>query len=558
MRSRGLAEALIVALAAAALTAVLTHPLVAQIDRIGRVNTNDGRWSLWVVSWVSHALTTDPRQLFHANIFHPHPNTLAYSEANIVAGAVGAPVWYLSRNPYLTHNVVVVLGFILAAAGAYYLARYLTRHRGAAAVAGVMFAFCPFIFARTAHIQLLLTAGLPWCLLAMHRLVDGPGTGRAVALGLSVWIQALACAYYGIFAGLAVALGAVVYAVARGTWRLPSYWLRFALAGAVAVGLTIPFFLPYIDLQRELGFTRQLEESRAYSADLGAWLASSAWAHRWWLSRLGGFNEVLFPGILAIALGSYGAWRALAGAGRGGVLTPRSALPRDTAIFYVLVIAITVWASFGPDAGLYTLLYHTIPVFSFLRAPARMGILVPLALSVLAAGALAVHLRRVRWPALASALLALLVAAELMAAPLGQLRAAEPVSSPERMLATLPPGPVVVLPYYHERHDYHRHGYYMLQSTAHFRPLVNGYSDHIPQDFRDSARALSAFPTPESFAILRDMNVRYALIHAHHFDEISRDRIAERLESYRSHLRLIVQKDGVWLYEIVSWPDAGA
>jgi hypothetical protein len=334
---------------------------------------------------------------------------------------------------------------------------------------------------------------------------------------------------------------------------VPSYWLRFALAGAIALGLTVPFFLPYIDLQRELGFTRQLEESRAYSADLGAWLASSAWAHRWWLSRLGGFNEVLFPGILAIVLGLYGAWRALGPLPAPGK-PPRSTLPRDTALFYVLVILVTVWASFGPDAGLYTLLYKTIPVFSFLRAPARMGILVPLALSILAAGALAVQLRRVRWPGLASTLLVIVVAAELMAAPLGQLRTAETVSSPERMLATLPRGPVVVLPYYHERHDFHRHGYYMLQSTAHFQPLVNGYSDHIPQDFRDNARALSAFPTPESFAILQDLQARYALIHAHHFDEVSRERIAERIDSYREHLRLIVQKDGVWLYEITSYP----
>ena len=554
MRSRALTEALIVAFAAAALTAILTHPLVAEIDRIGRVNTNDGRWSLWVVSWVAHALTTDPRQLFQANIFHPHQNTLAYSEANIVAGAIGAPVWYLSRNPYLTHNVVVVLGFILSAAGAYYLARYLTGHRGAAAMAGVMFAFCPFIFARTAHIQLLLTAGLPWCLLAMHRLVDRPTTGRAVVLGLGVWLQALACAYYGIFAGLAVMLGAVVFGVGRGTWRVPSYWMRFAIAGAVAVALTVPFFLPYIEVQQELGFTRQLEESRRYSADIGAWLASSAWAHRWWLPRLDGFNEVLFPGILASVLGLYGAWRGLGRATRAGE-PARTTLSRDVAIFYVLVVAITVWASFGPDAGLYTLLYHTIPVFSFLRAPARMGILVPLGLSVLAAGALAAHLRRLPRAGLVSAGLVLLVSAELMRAPLEQLRPAEPVPSAVRFLATLPRGAVIVLPYYHDRIDFHRHAYYMLQSTAHFHPLVNGYSDHIPQDFRDHARTLSAFPSEESLAILDAIDTRYVLIYANHFEEERRGRLAELLTRHADRLRVILQKDGVWLYEIIGWPE---
>ena len=87
------------------------------------------------------------------------------------------PAWGLTGNPYLAHNTVVVVGFVLAVAGAYYLVRYLSGSREAAAVAGVLFGFCPFVFARTAHIQLLLTAGLPLSMLAFHRLVDRPIAG---------------------------------------------------------------------------------------------------------------------------------------------------------------------------------------------------------------------------------------------------------------------------------------------------------------------------------------------------------------------------------------------
>ena len=42
-----------------------------------------------------------------------------------------------------------------------------------------MYALCPFAFARTAHIQLLYTGGIPFCLLAFHRLADRPGVLRA-------------------------------------------------------------------------------------------------------------------------------------------------------------------------------------------------------------------------------------------------------------------------------------------------------------------------------------------------------------------------------------------
>ena len=54
---------------------------------------------------------------------------------------------------------------------------------GTAAIAAIGFAFCPFVFAHTAHIQLLMTAGLPFSLLAFHRAADRPTVGRGAALG---------------------------------------------------------------------------------------------------------------------------------------------------------------------------------------------------------------------------------------------------------------------------------------------------------------------------------------------------------------------------------------
>src|SRR5918994_6226400 len=120
MRSRAAIEGLLVVLGATALSVTLTYPVAFNIDRIGRVNTDDGRWSIWVVSWVAHALTTSPLRVYDANIFHPHRNTLAFSEANLGAGALGAPVWLATKNPHTTHNVVFLASFVIAFAGAYY------------------------------------------------------------------------------------------------------------------------------------------------------------------------------------------------------------------------------------------------------------------------------------------------------------------------------------------------------------------------------------------------------------------------------------------------------
>lgn len=542
MRSREAIEGLWVVLAATALTIFLTYPVAFNIDRIGRVNTDDGRWSIWVVSWVAHTLTTAPLRVYDANIFYPHRYTLAFSEANLGAGALGAPVWLATKNPYTTHNTVFLASFVIAFAGAYYLTRYLSASRPAASLAAVLFAFCPFMFARTAHVQLLFIGGLPWCMLAFHRLIDRPSVTRAVMLGVLLWATALACAYYGIFAGLMVGLGTFVYGVSRTLWRSPDHWTAIGLAAFVSVGLTLPFFLPYLYVQETGGFVRTLDDAQQYAANLRAWGASSAWAHRWWLPALTGFNEVLFPGLLTIGFGVPGA-----------VLLLRRR--RDTAVLYLLIAAIAFWASFGPDAGLYRVLYETIPIFSFLRAPARMGILVTLSLVVFASIAAAHLLTRVRRPVLAGAVLTLVAAAELTTAPLSQFRDAEPLSPVYRVLATLPYGAVAEFPYWYERHDFPRHAYYMLNSTAHWQPLVNGYSDHIPSDFRTTVLPLSSFPTRESFGILAKAGARYVVFHLDMYNVRMRERLMERLDTYSPYLRPLAQEGSVWLYEIVAWPN---
>jgi hypothetical protein len=551
-RSRGLGEAALVVLTAALLAAFLTYPLARHLGSTGRVNTDDGRWSIWVVAWVAHALTTSPRQLFNANIFYPHVSTLAYSEANIGAGVIGAPVWAISKNPHLTHNVVVLASFIAAFAGAYYLARYLTGSRPAAMVAGVLYAFCPFIFARTAHIQLLMTGGIPFAMLAFHRLVDRVTVGRAVTLGVLIAAQSLSCAYYGVFVILMVGLGTLLFAATRGLWRSRNYWIGIMLAASVSIAITLPFFVPYLRVQ-EMGFGRTLDDAREYGANGGAWLASAAWAHRWWLPALGRYNEVLFPGVMALALGLAGAaWQLLPAPGRASQMVRSS--PKDVALLYVLIGTFALWSSFGPDAGLYALFYQTIPFFAFMRAPGRFGILVVLALVVLAAPLLGAVFARTRRPMLAGALVAGIATLELTGIPLNQYRRTQPVSPVYSTLAKLPRAAVVELPYWYQRHEYPRHADYMLNSTAHWLPLVNGYSDYIPADFRDTAVALSSFPSRESFAILYDRGARYVVVHLSMFNARSKVRLHERLATYHQYLHLLMTDDDLQLYEIASFP----
>ena len=62
------------------------------------------------------------------------------------------------------------------------------------------------------------------------------------------------------------------------------YWIASRSRRWCASGLIAPFFLPYMQMQESTGFQRTL--SGQYSANVGAWLISSAWAHRWWAPYL--------------------------------------------------------------------------------------------------------------------------------------------------------------------------------------------------------------------------------------------------------------------------------
>ena len=194
-------------------------------------------------------------------------------------------------------------------------------------------------------------------------------------------------------------------------------------------------------------------------------------------------------------------------------------------MFYGLSAVIALWLSFGPDAGLYSLFYNTIPVFSFLRAPGRIGIIVVMCLAVFAGIALRAFLQhRAKGSAWAAAI-ALLAAAELTQAPLSALREAEPFPEAYRILAVQPAGVVAEFPYFYTRQDFPRHAIYMLNSASHWFPLVNGYSDHIPQEFRNQVVRLSSFPTRESFQILGSVGTRYVVFHLNMYDSRSRVRL---------------------------------
>jgi hypothetical protein len=314
---------------------------------------------------------------------------------------------------------------------------------------------------------------------------------------------------------------------------------------------------PYLRLRNEAGARRvvNLDEARGYSANVRAYVSSPSRVHEWiterWVRTIGPAREGLFPGLLVSAFAVMGLWVSARSRSNRNWKSIRS--PERIVSFYLALTVLAVWASLGPAAGLYSWLAGSLPFMSFLRAPARFGVVVVSGLSVIAGYGLAALFASGRRSWLAAVLTAA-VAIEVAAVP-WDLREPDPLPEAYRRLAQLPRGGVVEFHFPYKSTDLFHHTRYMFDSIWHWQPLINGYSDFIPQDFRDMAVPINGFPDPESFRILRSHQARYVVIHLDTYnDPEKRAVLLARFPAYQDYLRLIVSDGQTLLYEIQNWP----
>jgi hypothetical protein len=191
-------------------------------------------------------------------------------------------------------------------------------------------------------------------------------------------------------------------------------------------------------------------------------------------------------------------------------------------------------------------------MFSWLRTPSRFGLIVVFSLSVLAALSVKRLLATSRHGNVVGVAIAAIAVCELIV-PLG-LSDAIPIAPVYRSLATLPRGPVIEMPFYYPEVGLYQHTKYMLASTAHWMPLVNGYSDYTPPDFDANVLLLSSFPSLDSLKVLKPSGVRYAIFHLYGYNKRNRDDALQRLAEFAQCFRLIYADKTTQLYEIVGYP----
>lgn len=492
------------------LAVVHTWPLAADPGHLSRSDNADTLLNEWTIAWVAHQLPRDPVHLFDANIFYPERDTLAYSESLVTQSIMGAPVLWLGGSPVLTYNLLVIAGFALTGWAMCLLMARWTGSWTAAIVAGGIYGFNAHTLTRIPHIQALHVEFLPAALFALDSMLRVPRIRAAISLATWFVLQALTSVHLFVFSAFALAAALVVRPEA---WRAPRtrpLAIALVVAAVVAGAMMLPFLLPYLRASHSQGFERPISVVTGYEASWRDYLSTPARLHYSLWSAPFFVGTALFPGALGLLLAAVS-------------IATGQAISHPRARLFLAIAAIGVALSFGPALPGYNLLHTLLPPLRAIRAVVRFGYLGIVGVAGLAGfGVLAIRQWTPArwWPAVATALM-LTASFESFAAPLG-VRRFDRIPEIYATLANDDRAVIVEVPFFDARNA-SLHAAYMLNSTRHWRPILNGYSGFQPGSFYEHADALRSFPDASSIAALRRSGVTHVFAHV---DQLPPPRLA--------------------------------
>ena len=504
-----------------ALAVAMTWPLARNLDRAVS-DPGDPFINTWILDWDWYATFHQPLSLFHANAFHPAKYSLAYSENLYAIAVLLFPLRAAGVGALAASNLALMAGFAFCGFAAYLLGLRLTGSWPAGMAAGVFYAFVPFRFVHLPHLQHVWGGWLPLLLLALLRYAEKPTRRRAIVFAAVFVLNGLTNIHYLLFGAFATAVTALLL-LPRPTWRE----LAFAMTGALLV--LAPFLYPYAAVVKLYGMQRGVEEVSRFSAVAGDWLPGTTEAER-----------KLFPGALTYL------------ACIGALIAARK---RTAYVALALLwIVIGFLGSLGLNFELHTFLFGAVPGFRAIRVPARWAVIAYVGMAILIALLAQAMPRRWRW------IVPMLFTIHLWGGPVRWYLFDPKPPEVYTWLAKQEVRGVAELPLEWMASDYE----YMLHSTIHRKPMINGISGFAPPQRVELSRMSKEVPIPDAFLDkLRESQVDTIIIHPDLTggpSEPVRDWLRRELERGRItfvrkfHTRI----HGDWVFRIVDKPEQPA
>jgi hypothetical protein len=122
---------------------------------------------------------------------------------------------------------------------------------------------------------------MPLALWGIHRYI-WRGSSRALAGGTAALVlQNWSCGYYVLYFAPFVPLFAVHQLWSAGRLRDTRLWSGLGIAAVITTALTVPFLLPYLEVQRLYAFERPFGEVLTFSANVWSYATAAEPIHLW-------------------------------------------------------------------------------------------------------------------------------------------------------------------------------------------------------------------------------------------------------------------------------------
>ena len=357
----------------------------------GWIDARENYWNLW---WARQALLQEHANPFQAtNMQYPFGISLLFHTFNLANGILSLP-FQLFGGVAFAYNMLNLLALVLAGSGMCALVWYVVRSRSAAFVAGLIYAFSPYVafHVDAGQTNLIAIQWMPWYFLALLLGLRRHWIWLPVA-SILLLVNALTDWHYVVFLAIITAITALYEAMRLPRARYITLLAKLGLLGGCFVLLAAPVLFPMLrELSSDLAVTRDLDDSLNHSADLLAFGLPSPFHPLWgaWAGKI--FYERLVPPNMVGGLASLGYATVLLAL--AGVVSRR----RDWALFALIAAAGAVLAlgpylrvdgavvelAAGRPVPLPYLLFHRLPLMSTVRVPSRFVLVTMFGLSVLA------------------------------------------------------------------------------------------------------------------------------------------------------------------------------
>ncbi|MGE0445282.1 MAG: hypothetical protein AB7P99_08630 [Vicinamibacterales bacterium] len=529
------------------LTVVMTWPYVNYGAFASATYGGDQRLIVWTLAWDNHAVL-DWQPLFQSNLFFPAQHSLQYNEHLFGVSLFTLPWAAAGASPILAHHATWWLAFPLNGLAAWLLIRRSVASDVAAFVGSLVFVFSFYVMSHAhGHLHLIWLWPIPLSLLLFERWFDAPTLPRLARWTAVALIGLLTSWYVAVFLVVAHALFAVLLVAPRagGPWR--TRLRQFGLATIVMAAVVYPFARHY----------GQISSSRVEVVDNSADAASyvmppaNSLVGRELLTR-GDTRPREIWGETTLFTG----WVALSAAIAGGLLFA-ARRPRNARAWLLPLLAVTAGLlSFGPSIpGIGITPFApfnalaALPGLDGIRAPARFAALMNLGLAGLIATAVAGVMTRFG----RAGLVATLALVPLMLAEWFVVEFPAGKPAPHAIPAIYQTAEVrgarslVSLPEYTDSVEWVRGANYLLYSTVHWRPIVNGFGRTMPPGHGGVVATVRAFP--ESIPRMRALGIQYVVVHADRFPDAAASLLAAA--EGRADCRLVRRIDTDYLFELL-------